>query len=43
MVETAKANGWEPRAYMQHLFELYPLARTDEQRRALLPMYLKNP
>ena len=39
LVETAKVNGLEPRAYLQALFERYPLAKTDEQRRALLPMY----
>jgi transposase len=41
LVETAKANGWEPRAYLQTLFERYPEARNDDERRALLPMNLK--
>jgi transposase len=41
LIETAKANGWEPKAYLQSLFERYPLATTEEQRRALLPMFLK--
>jgi len=41
LVETAKANGLEPKAYLQVLFERYPLAKTVEQRRALLPMYFK--
>jgi transposase len=41
LIESAKANGWEPRAYLQELFERYPEARTDEERRALLPMNLK--
>lgn len=41
LVETAKANGWEPKAYLNALFERYPHAHTDEQRRDLLPMYLK--
>jgi transposase len=41
LVETAKANGWEPRAYLQTLFEHYPEARNDDERRALLPMNLK--
>ena len=40
-METAKANGWEPKAYLNVLFERYPLAKTDEQRRDLLPMYLR--
>ena len=39
--ETAKANGWEPRAYLQALFEKYPEAKNDEERRALLPMNLE--
>ena len=41
LVETAKANGLEPRAYLQALFERYPLAKTHEQRRDLLPMFFK--
>ncbi len=42
LVESAKANGLEPRAYLQTLFERYPHAKTTEQRRQLLPMFLKN-
>jgi len=41
LVETAKANGLEPKAYLQALFERYPLAKTEEQRRALLPMFFE--
>lgn len=41
LVETAKANGWEPKAYLNTLFKHYPLARTEEQRRDLLPINLK--
>lgn len=41
LVETAKACGWEPKAYLQTLFECYPHAKNDEQRRLLLPMFLK--
>ena len=41
LVETAKACGWEPKAYLQTLFECFPLAKNDEERRALLPMFLK--
>ena len=41
LVETAKANGLESKTYLQALFERYPLAKTVEQRRALLPMYFK--
>jgi len=41
-VETAKACGLEPRAYLQELFERYPFATTVEARRQLLPMFIKN-
>jgi len=41
LIETAKANGWEPKAYLQTLFEAYPLAKTQDERRELLPMFLK--
>lgn len=40
LIETAKANGWEPRAYLNALFERYPTAKTEEERRQLLPMFL---
>lgn len=42
LVESAKACGLEPRAYLQALFERYPFATTVEQRRQLLPMFFKN-
>jgi len=42
LVETAKACGWEPKAYLETLFERFPLAKNDDERRALLPMFL-NP
>lgn len=42
LVETAKANGWEPRAYLTELFTRFPLAKTREEQRALLPMSLKT-
>lgn len=41
LVQTAKLNGWEPKHYLQTLFERYPDAKSDEQRRQLLPMFLK--
>lgn len=41
LVESAKANGLEPKAYLQALFEHYPLATTVEERRQLLPMFIK--
>lgn len=37
LIETAKANGLEPKRYLQELFERYPLAINDEQRSELLP------
>jgi len=40
LIESAKANGWEPRAYLNALFERYPHAGTEEERRLLLPMFL---
>ena len=41
LVESAKACGLEPRAYLQALFERYPFATTVEERRELLPMFIK--
>jgi transposase len=37
LIETAKANGLEPYAYLRFLFERLPSANTEEQRKALLP------
>ena len=37
LIETAKANGLEPYAYLRHLFELIPAAQTLEEFEALLP------
>ncbi|MEJ2620255.1 MAG: transposase domain-containing protein [Candidatus Thiodiazotropha sp.] len=31
LIESAKANGLEPKRYLNELFERYPLAVTDEQ------------
>ena len=41
LVETAKANGLEPHAYLTHLFEHLPGAKTPEAVAALLPHNLK--
>ena len=41
LIETAKANGHEPRAYLHHLFEQLPLARTQDSIDALLPWAIK--
>jgi transposase len=42
LVETAKANGLEPRAYLSFLFERLPEARTPEAIDALLPQNLST-
>nr|WP_255324719.1 transposase [Thiorhodovibrio frisius] len=41
LIETAKANGLEPWAYLNHLFEQLPLARTPEAIEALLPFNVR--
>jgi transposase len=41
LVETAKANGLEPHAYLSHVFEHLPEATTPEAVAALLPHNLK--
>ena len=41
LIETAKANALEPWAYLNHLFEQLPIAKTDEAIEALLPHNLK--
>jgi transposase len=40
LIETAKANGLEPYRYLRFLFEKLPLARTQDDYKALLPQYL---
>ena len=40
LIETAKANGWEPNAYLNLLFERLPFAQGDQQLKQLLPQYL---
>ena len=40
LIETAKANGLEPRAYLTFLFERLPEAKTPEALKALLPQNL---
>ena len=41
LIESAKANGHEPRAYLNHLFEHLPTAKTERAITALLPQFLK--
>ena len=40
LIETAKANGHEPYAYLAYLFDQLPLCRTESEREALLPYNL---
>ena len=40
LVETAKANEIEPRAYLSFLFERFPAAQTTEDMRALMPQHV---
>ena len=40
LIETAKANGHEPYAYLSHLFEYLPLCGSLSEKRALLPYRL---
>jgi len=38
--ETAKKNGLEPYAYLRHLFENLPLAKTEQDLKAIMPRYI---
>lgn len=40
LIETAKANGHEPYAYLRYIFEKLPLVKTDEAYKELLPWNL---
>jgi hypothetical protein len=42
LIETAKANGLEPYAYLRHLFTELPKATTAEGFEALLPGNIKT-
>jgi transposase len=42
LVETAKANGVEPHAYLTHLFTKLPIAKSVEDFEALLPWNAKE-
>ena len=41
LIETAKANGLEPRAYLTHLFENLPKAKSEKSINDLLPLNIK--
>jgi transposase len=40
LIETAKANGLEPYAYLRYLFETLPLIDNEDDYRRLLPQYV---
>jgi len=40
LIETAKANGLEPYAYLRYLFENLPLIENEDEYRCLLPQYI---
>jgi hypothetical protein len=40
LIETAKANGLEPYAYLRRLFEQLPFVKDQDGYRALLPQYI---
>jgi transposase len=42
LIETAKANGLAPHAYLRHIFEKLPLAKSDQELQDLLPQHI-NP
>jgi hypothetical protein len=39
LIETAKANGFEPYAYLRHIFEKLPLIDNPDGFKKLLPQY----
>ena len=42
LIETAKANGLEPYAYLRHIFEKLPLAQTEQDLKNLLPQNIDS-
>jgi len=40
LIETAKANGLEPYAYLRYIFKKLPLVKTTDEYNALLPQHL---
>jgi transposase len=42
LIETAKANGLEPYAYLKHIFEKLPLAQTEQDLKELLPQNIDS-
>jgi transposase len=43
LIETAKANGLEPYAYLRHIFEKLPLVKSDQDLQDLLPQHIDQP
>jgi transposase len=37
LIETAKANGLEPNAYLRYIFDKLPLAQSEQDLKELLP------
>jgi transposase len=42
LIESAKANGLEPKAYLNHLFEHPPVAKTEQVVIKLLPQNIQK-
>jgi hypothetical protein len=42
LIETAKANGLEPYAYLRHVFQKLPLAQTEQDLKDLLPQKIDS-
>jgi len=42
LIETAKANGLEPYAYLRHIFKKLPLAQTEQDLKVLLPQNIDS-
>ena len=40
LIETAKANGFEPYRYLRYLFERLPMGEVEADYRVLLPQYV---
>ena len=42
LIESAKSNNLEPYWYLRHLFDRLPLAKTEDDYRALLPQNVEK-
>jgi hypothetical protein len=43
LIETAKANGLDPYAYLRHIFEKLPLVKSEQDLQDLLPQHTHPP